>query len=283
MDEEDEHDTLHKEDDNKVFQMLGQGNTAEIYQYGEQRVLKLFRGNMPVTPIENEYKIAFLVQDQLQNVPRVYGMVKYKNRYGIVYEQIIGKGMIRVFEQHLFHIKQYARLFASIHVSIHNQDIDVHTSVKEKLSQDIDSACDLTSNEKEKIKNYLNTLPDKKKLCHFDFHPGNIIFRDNDPVIIDWMTGCTGNPNADVARTLLLMRMGEMMHINPFAGAFLHLIMKKIGTAYFKEYQRITGVSATEVQQWILPVAAARLAEWLSDHERKKLVTLVRNELAYMD
>lgn len=268
-----------KVDDNITLTMLGQGNTAEIYQYEENKVLKLFREFMPITPIEIEYKIASMVQNQFQNVPRVYGMVKYRNRLGIVYEQILGKSMIELLQCHPLHIKQYSKQFASIHLSLHKKDIDVQTSVKEKLSRDIDNACELSSKEKEKIKQYLRTLPDGNKLCHFDFHPGNILYRGNYPVIIDWMTACTGNPNADVARTILMMRMGEMIDINPFVRAVLHIATKKIGYEYLKEYMRISGVSEHEVQSWILPVAAARLSECLSEHERKKLIVLVRKEL----
>lgn len=268
-----------KVDDNITLTMLGQGNTAEIYQYEENKVLKLFREFMPITPIEIEYKIASMVQNQFQNVPRVYGMVKYRKRLGIVYEQILGKSMIELLQCHPLHIKQYSKQFASIHLSLHKKDIDVQTSVKEKLSRDIDNACELSSKEKEKIKQYLRTLPDGNKLCHFDFHPGNILYRGNCPVIIDWMTACTGNPNADVARTILMMRMGEMIHINPFVRAVLHIATKKIGYEYLKEYMRISGVSEHEVQSWILPVAAARLSECLSEHERKKLIVLVRKEL----
>ena len=271
---------LYEVEDTKEFQMLGQGNTAEIYQYEEHKILKLFREGMPLPPIENEYRISSLVQSEVHNVPRVYEIVKYRDRIGIVYEQIVGKGMIQLFLGHFFQLKQYAKQFASIHLSVHENDIDVHTSLKDKLRWDIDSTSDLTSSEKEKIKQYLNTLPDKNKLCHFDFHPGNIIYRGNDPVVIDWMTGCTGDPNADVARTLLLMRMGEMMHINPFVKTALHFFTKRVGKMYWKEYQRISGVSTNEVEKWILPVAAARLSEWLTDHERKKLVSLVKKELA---
>lgn len=268
-----------KVDDNITLTMLGQGNTAEIYQYEENKVLKLFREFMPITPIEIEYKIASMVQNQFQNVPRVYGMVKYRKRLGIVYEQILGKSMIELLQCHPLQIKQYSKQFASIHLSLHKKDIDVQTSVKEKLSRDIDNACELSSKEKEKIKQYLRTLPDGNKLCHFDFHPGNILYRGNYPVIIDWMTACTGNPNADVARTILMMRMGEMIDINPFVRAVLHIATKKIGYEYLKEYMRISGVSEHEVQSWILPVAAARLSECLSEHERKKLIVLVRKEL----
>jgi len=275
--------TIYKVDDKKRFQLLGQGNTAEIYQYEENKVLKLFRENMPKITIDNEYRVTCVVSKQLKNVPRVYGMVEYQNRYGIIYEQIIEKDKRKLHISHLLHIKRYSKLFASVHQSIHVNDVDVHLSVKEKLSRDIEAECDLSSKEKELIQQYLKKLPDNNKLCHFDFHPGNIMYQSNGSVIIDWMTACTGDPNADAARTLLLMRMGELIHINPFRRRLLHMVMKKIGTEYFKEYKKLTGSSTNDILQWILPVAAARLTEWMTDNERKKLTALVRKELEHME
>lgn len=270
-------------DDQKNYQMLGQGNTAEIFQYEDNRILKLFRESMPITPIQNEYRISRIVQNHLDNTPKAYEFVEYRKRYGIVYEQIKGVDMIQLLVKNIFKTKYYSKLFAQIHASMHKDDIDVHYSVKEKLTQDINSCNDLTDEEKDRIKRYLQTLPDKSNICHFDFHPGNIMIQENEPIVIDWMTACTGDANADVARTLLLMRMAEMMHVSKLQRTFLHIGMQSVGKQYFKEYRKQTGVTTEEVNEWMLPVAAGRLAEWLTDHERKKLVMLVRKKLASLD
>ena len=56
----------------------------------------------------------------------------------------------------------------------------------------------------------LDSLPDGDRLCHGDFHPGNILRTDGEPVIIDWPNVTAGDPTADYVRTDLMMRMGSI-------------------------------------------------------------------------
>src|SRR3546814_7594415 len=55
----------------------------------------------------------------------------------------------------------------------------------------------------------LDALPDGDRLCHGDYHPGNVIETAGGPVVIDWPAVTRGHPDADYARTLLLLRLGE--------------------------------------------------------------------------
>lgn len=265
------------------YEMIGQGNTAEVYQYGEGYILKLFRDSMPMPAIELEYRITKIVQEHYEEMPKALELVEYKNRHGIVYEQIQGVNLIQLLSKNALKIKEYTKMFASVHASMHQKEVDVHYSLKDKLKRDIDSCQDLVLVEKEAIKQYIDRLPEKRQLCHFDFHPGNIMVANQKPYVIDWMTACTGDANADVARTMLLMQVGEMMHINRLKQFVLRRLTKKIGNDYFREYQRQTGILREEVEDWILPVAAARLSEWITDHERDRLVTLVRKKLAALE
>ena len=266
-------------DPNLLHEMVSQGNTAEIYLYDEGKILKLFREQMPFQAISCEYDKVKIIQRHLQNIPIVYDLVAYQNRFGIVYEQIKGIDMLNLFIKKLGKRKHYSKIMGQIHAKIHEVDIDVKYSVKEKLKDNINEEKELTSEEKVKIIRYLDTLPDGNKVCHFDFHPGNIMLLDNIPIVIDWMTACTGCKAADVARTCLLLRYGEIQHANFMMKLFVHIFNKGIGKLYYKEYKRITGISDEEVEQWILPIAAARLTEWLTDHEKEQLLRVVREKI----
>ncbi len=258
---------------------LGQGNTAEIYQYGEGRILKLFRQQMPYLMIEREYKVTKVVQEYLDNIPKAYELIERDQRHGIVYEQIKGVDMTKAMIRNLFGMNAECRRLAAIHYRVHEQNIDVGFSLKDKLAQNMNGCTELTSEEKNKIIQYMETLPDGTKLCHLDFHPGNIMLQDGKYYVIDWMTACTGDAAADVARTVLLMQMGEMMHISPLMRRVLSCIMRAIGKKYLHEYIRLSGRTEEEIEKWMLPIAAARLAEWLTDHERGRLVLLIREKL----
>lgn len=55
--------------------MVNQGNTAEIYRYDKNRILKLFRKSIPLELVNKEYQTAQIVQAKLENIPKVYDMV----------------------------------------------------------------------------------------------------------------------------------------------------------------------------------------------------------------
>lgn len=266
-------------DDNLEFTLLAQGNTAEVYNYDYNKVLKLFRENMPVEAIRSEYEKDKCIQLKLNNIPKAYELIIYRERYGIVYEKIIGTNMIDTLLKKSWLTKHYSKSLANIHSKLHKVNLKLDISVKDKLSSEIDAVSDLSEEEKDKIKEYMWNLPDGNVLCHFDFHPGNIIIQDKESIIIDWMTACIGNPNADVARTYLLFHYGELQHINRFANKVILLFKKYMGKIYIKEYKRCNKISNHDFEQWLLPVAAGRLIEWISDNEKEQLLKFIRKEL----
>lgn len=269
-------------DDNLEFEMLSQGNTAEIYLYGDTEILKLFRENMPFELIKDEYKIVRAVRSKLNNVPKAFDIVLYKARYGIIYERINGNDMIKLMLKKIYKIKSYSKSLASLHYEFHKVDVDIHCDVKEKLCAKINAVTELSELEKDKIKSYLNTLPNGNSLCHFDFHPGNVMIKDNSFYVIDWMTACIGAANADVARTFLLLQFGELQHVNPFLKVVAHIFEKHIGNIYYRQHKKIAGISDYDIEQWILPVAAARLVEWITLSEKSKLLRLVKEKLSHI-
>lgn len=261
------------------LEMINQGNTAEIYAYGANKILKLFRHNMPKEAVVTEYEKARVIQSKLKNTPKVSEFVLCENRYGIVYERIAGIDMLKVMLLKPHKINFYARKLAHFHADIINKELDVGITVKQKLNREIDFPNGLSDANKKIIKDYLNRLPDGNQLCHFDFHPGNIMFRQDNPIIIDWMTACTGDPHADAARTYLLLQHGELSHANFLVKKGLRIFERHIAKLYYEEYKKITGASNHDIEQWILPVAAARLMESIPDHEKGKLLEVIYDRL----
>lgn len=270
---------IHEIDTSTELKLLAQGNTAEIYGYGNDKILKLFRENMPLEVVEMEYRKAKKISAVLKKVPRVYDLVNYQWRQGIVYEKVDGVDMIKVMLKEPSKLREYARKMATWQFEIHRSKVDLGCSVKDKLKEDIEATQVLSRGEKDRIEDYLERLPDGDAVLHFDFHPGNVLLKDDEAVVIDWMTACTGNPCTDVARTKLLLSYGELAHVNTVVRRMAQGFEKYIGREWYAEYRRIGGMSDSEVEKWILPVAAGRLREWITEHERQKLLKLVRMRL----
>lgn len=266
-------------DDSKSFTMIAQGNTAEIFAYSDEIILKLFRKNLPLDAIANEWQSANAISFEFGDTPKALGLVQYRGRYGILYEKIMGNSMMNVALRHPFSRRNYGRILADIHLGMHRIEINQIVSIHEKLVKEITYAVGLTDEEKQNIISILNRLPAQNRLCHLDFHPGNIIVFGNRNMVIDWMTACRGVPACDVARTVILMTTGEPMHTGTLESVLLRTGMRTMRKSYMKRYIEKSGISREEIQQWMLPIAAARLSEWVTEHERERLLRYVRTEL----
>lgn len=265
--------------DIKNLRLLSQGNTAEVYQIDENKVLKLFRKGIPPILCNNEFEKTKAVSEIIDNSPQVYETVNIDGRDGIIIERIKGINMVEVMLKNIFKLKKQAKNLAKIHVDIQKEtDKDIPT-VKSVLLQNINMAKELTNTEKAKLADYLQKLPDGSALCHFDFHPGNVIISAGKPIVIDWMTAAKGDPFSDAARTGVLLKYGVMMTANPVVKAIVHSFQNIIYKLYIKEYQSLTKADIKDIDRWELPVAAARLIEWIDVKERVFLVDFVRNKL----
>lgn len=265
-------------DGEREYPVIGQGNTAEIRDCSETVILKLFRDQMPRQAAEFEWRCADAISKVYSDTPRTFGMVDYKNRCGILYEKVTGTDMIQEALRHPFRLGRYGKIMAQLQLKMHTVDIQLAQTLKEKLTREITVASGLTEAEKAKALSALKELPEGTKLCHNDFHPGNIMMTGKGFQVIDWLTSAGGAPAADVARTLLLIRFGEPMHISTLKRLLIRSGMRVLRHSYLKQYLKNSSVKLKEIREWMLPVAAARLSEWLTQHEREKLIRFIRKE-----
>lgn len=258
---------------------LSQGNTAEIYEWEMDKILKLYRNGFTEDFCKSEFILTKGVYDLLQVAPKPFEIVCVEDRIGAVYEKIQGKTMLKIILSRPWAFRRYARMLAQCHVRIHNPINFKLPSVKEKLKRDIEATSLLSNCEKQKIYSYMDSLPDGDILCHFDFHPDNVMISADQYRVIDWMTGCVGDPLSDVARTALMLNYAEIPRV-PFLVNFMGgLLQKGICKAYLSEYLKLSSVQIKDVQRWEIPVAAARLCERVPDSESRRLVDLVKNWL----
>jgi len=261
--------------------MIGQGNTAEIYEFEKNKIIKLFRKGISKEIAIHEYEKAIFIKTYINNAPKVYDFIDNKGRYGIVYEKIDGKDMIMVMIKSIVRINYYSRMLAHIHLTIHKNSVkpDQDFTVKNKLISDIQAEEVMKDKGKEYLVKYLEGLPDGDSLCHFDYHPGNIMIRGKEPIVIDWMTACVGNPCADIARTYIVLTYGELPNAGYLVRKLVKLLQRHVCKVYYGEYLKRSKLNEEEIEKWMLPVAAARLREWIPNSEKKTLLAFVNKKM----
>jgi aminoglycoside phosphotransferase (APT) family kinase protein len=240
-------------------------------------VLKLYRDWCPPRWVDFEARIGRIVQDAGLPVPAIGDVVEVNGRRGLVYERLEGVSMFNTLIARPWTIIRFGRLMAVLHAAMHAivapSDLP---DQRERLKGAIQRTQALPDDLRRKTLGILETLPGGDRLCHGDFHPDNILMTPRGPIIIDWMTATRGDSAGDVARTLLLMTVGE-----PPTGALIRLLTRLLRgwmrAAYIKRYFELRPDGRERLKQWLPVTFAARLAEDIKG-EPGQLITFVRRE-----
>ncbi|MHB8131337.1 MAG: phosphotransferase family protein [Mobilitalea sp.] len=260
--------------------LIGVGNTAEVFAWGEKEILKLFRTEFFAEGIDREYRISKEVEKLGLPVPRVGEMIEVEDRKGIIYERIFGVSMLKQIMSRPWTARTYGKQVAAIHYQIHQCKIQGLPKQKETFEWNIRHTELLAEDTKQKILILLSKLPEGEVLCHGDFHPGNIIVDANKEVILDWMTGTVGNPAADVARTILLLKDAALPEGTPrIIKGISKILRNRLTSAYLKRYLQLSRLPLEEINQWRIPIAAARLMEWVPESEKRYLLGIIKEAI----
>jgi aminoglycoside phosphotransferase (APT) family kinase protein len=107
----------------------------------------------------------------------------------------------------------------------------------------------------------LTSLPPGDRLCHSDFHLGNLLGSWDAPVVIDWGWAARGDPTSDVARSDLLQRIGAFPPGVPVVFRALAAVGRGLLTdLYVRHYRRLAGIEPT-FDRWRFVHWAARFAD----------------------
>lgn len=262
---------------------IGQGMTAEIFDIGNNRVVKLFYKTIPQYLIEHEYNINKMLFQEGFPVANVYDFIEYEGRKGIIYEKIEGEPLLQRIVKKPWTVRRAGRIMADIHLKIHrNTDCNLQ-SIKENLNERILHVNQLDNDIKKLLSEFIRCLPDSEVLCHGDFHPDNIILSKEKVFVIDWMTATKGDPLADVSRTALILKIADLPKETPsIIKVLMKFLRNQMRSAYLKRYIQKANCSVSDIQQWEVPVAAARLIEKLSISEKESIVGLIRENQRYI-
>lgn len=263
-----------------VGKLIGQGRTAEVYELEDNKILKLYKQDFPKTAIEHEYKVSSALVNNDIPSPKVYELIEHDNRSGIIYEKISGATMMKIMSAKPWKIAFYAKKLAELHCSIQKTiDCDL-PEYKDKLLENINITDLLSDDIKKKLNAYIDTLGDGNILCHGDFHPDNIIMSAGKSIVIDWMTATKGDPLADVARTVVLFKYAAIPEEKSFIEKkIIGFVRNKFLNEYLKHYIKISCAKPADIEKWELPIAAARLIEWVPKSEKERLIKYIRQNL----
>lgn len=183
--------------------LLGKGNTAEVFEYENNKVCKLFLDGYPREYVELEFHNSKEMYALNIRIPKPYEIITFNNRTGIIYEKIVGKTLLNIMVEDKINVEVYLNMLVKLHGDVlkhHSRNVIPY---KMYLKTMLNNKGITTQDILDKI----NLLPDDDCILHGDFHPDNILVMSDDTlVIIDFMNVCSGPALYDVSRTYFLIR-----------------------------------------------------------------------------
>lgn len=249
--------------------------SSEVYDLGEGKVLKLYFSETEDASIDREIlntKTAF----EMGCTPMAcYGDVKINGRRGLILKKLEGCSMTNMPAKNPLILFKAGKILADLHAKVHEKEApqlkDVRMEAIELLEEE--EVFDfLTKAEKEKIKEYILSLPESDHILHMDFHTDNILCDGDNYQVIDWMTAVRGNPLAEIAMMNFLHHEAELFPgSSKIKIAFMQMVRGSIYNSFIKNYEKMTGLTEAESHKWDIIAYILRLGNWNIDFERENL------------
>lgn len=258
---------------------FARGRSAEVFRIDDTRVMKLFFADYPREYAEKEFRNTKIASELGCTPMKVYEMVEKDGRCGFTMDYIDGVSQNDMPSRNPLYLLKGGKDLAHCHVKVQAQQSpeleDIRTICTDLLNDETMSF--LSEEEKQKAAGYLRSLPEDSTVLHLDFHTGNVLVdKSGNCFVIDWMTAARGNRAVEEAMMEFLFSEAELF---PEAGklqkAFFAAVRGYIGKQFFKEYQKLTPLSADETDRYRLPALIVRRS-WNIEFEKPYLTKTIR-------
>ncbi|MHB1445246.1 MAG: phosphotransferase family protein [Acidimicrobiales bacterium] len=237
---------------------IGEGAQAEIFLQPDGTVLKLWRRPDTTGAAIREAEALRLLTPGLG--PTLLGETELDGRPGLLMTQVPGDGLAGQLRRRPWQMGNVASVLARTHVRIHAlQAPEGLSSVKDHLRTRIETSR-LSASTVEEVLALLASLPERERLCHGDFHIGNVLGTLEEPRVIDWPGATSGDPDADVAQTNILHRFAQPREgTTTLERKAVGLGRKVFANRYLTHYLSLRAVDPRRLGHWEVVCAAARL------------------------
>lgn len=238
---------------------LGAGREAEVHTWGDNAVVKLYRPGFGGHRAE---AAALANLDGHHIAPTLLDTVECGGRTGLVMERLDGSDMLALLQHQPWRVLGLARALATAHHAVHEVEAPGDLpELRQVLAARVHDAV-LPAHLREHALRVLDGLPDGDRLCHGDYHPGNVLVAAERVAVIDWANATRGTPEADHARTVLLLRWADPLPDTPLLSRALITAGRAVfAGGYARAYRRRSPQPLRQVNSWLVAHAAARLAE----------------------
>jgi Ser/Thr protein kinase RdoA (MazF antagonist) len=242
---------------------LAEGREAEVFLREDGNVVKVMRSAAQASRVEREATALQALAGNERLAPAFREVIEVAGRPALVSERVTGADFLALLSRKPWLVIGVAGSLGRAHAAMHRQVAPASLpELHHELARRIESAKALPAKFAAAALARLRRLPAGDRLCHGDYHPQNVLGTLEAPVIIDWGDASRGAPAADVARTLLLLRAGELPpDTSAPMRAFTAVGRGLLNRRYLAVYRRGAEADLTRLDDWMFVRAAARFSE----------------------
>jgi aminoglycoside phosphotransferase (APT) family kinase protein len=252
-----------------------------MFEWEDGRLLRLLRNPDHAPSMQWETAAEKSATAGGVRVPAIYETLSVGGRPGMVVERIYGKDLLEELAARPWRIWSLGRVCGRLHARLNSVSAGNELpEVRQSLAVQIRVSSLVPERYAEFALKELETLPEGDRLCHGDFHPGNVMLSDGEPVVIDWPNATRGDYHSDFARGTLVLKLGDPPDTAPwlirFSARFARTIIR---SSYEGAYRKALTVDPALHRRWETVRAIHRLQDGI-DSEREKLLRLAEERLS---
>lgn len=177
-------------------EIIGEGSNGTVYSYANDIVIKVYKNNDALADIQRERELARTALVLGVNTAIPYDVVKVGDRYGSVFELVSAASITKLIREDPENLNRYVGIFTDLLKEIHNTEVKpgvlpsirgVYLNYAEFLKAHLDAA------HYEKLVSLIEAVPESNYMIHGDYHTNNVLYANNEAILIDMDTLAVGN------------------------------------------------------------------------------------------
>lgn len=198
-------------------ELIGKGAKGKIYRHSDELIVKVYNDSITYSDVERETALAR--KAFVMGLPTAisFGIVSVGQRYGAMFELLNAKTVSEWIIQNPGFVDHYAKVMANLAREFHR----VEAKSEDEFPNAIDTMLEWVNRglrgeaalekEGEKLRDMICAIPRTLHMVHGDYHTGNVLLQNGEPLVIDLERMSIGPAIMDLGNFYLFYRAyGEL-------------------------------------------------------------------------
>ncbi len=178
-------------------EMIGKGANGAVYRYDAETIIKVYFNSDALPEIQRERELARRALVLGINTAIPYDVVRIGESYGTVMELLAATSLSKMIKKDPEHLEVPLKYYVDMLKQIHSTQVapgdmpDMTQVALDWAAFDRDYLPEELGN---RLYSMVKAVPKQQTMLHGDYHTNNIMVRDDEALLIDMDTLCTGHP-----------------------------------------------------------------------------------------